>query len=155
MTGDKSALRQRLAALTPAERQLLWEKLGAVAAERDLAAESPQAREPGAGDCVLSFAQERFWLADRLQPGSPMHNIALALRLSGELDTQALGRSLAEIVRRHESLRTTISDDAGRPRQVIAPAGNFRASAGDLALAALPLRGPPAEREAEVGASAL
>ena len=71
VTEDEGALRQRLVKLTPAQRQLLWEKLGAAAAERDLTAESPQAREAGAGACALSFAQERFWLADRLQPGSP------------------------------------------------------------------------------------
>ena len=152
VTGDKSALRQRLATLTPAQRQLLWEKLGAVAAERDVAAESPQARERGSGRTPARCRLRRNasgWPIG-CSRAAPVHNIALALRLSGELDTQALDRSLAEIVRRHESLRTTISDDAGRPRQVIAPAGNSRASAGGLPLAALPLRGPPAEREAEL-----
>ena len=82
------------------------------------------------------------WLTgcSRAAPGTTSRS---ALRLSGKLDIQALDRSLAEIVRRHESLRTTISDDAGQPWQVVAPAGDF-------ARAALPLRGPPAEREAEL-----
>ena len=150
MTEDKGALRQRLAKLTPAQRQLLWDKLGAAAAERDVTAESPQARDAEAGPCALSFAQERFWLADRFQPGSPVHNIALALHLNGELDIQALDRSLAEIVRRHESLRTTIRDEAGEPWQVVAPAGDLRASAGGLPLTVLTLRGSPAEHAAEL-----
>jgi len=137
VTEDKDALRQRLVKLTPAQRQLLWDKLGVAAAERHPAAESPQARDVEAGSCALSFAQERFWLADRLQPGSPRHNIALALRLSGDLDIQALDRSLAEIVRRHESLRTTIRDEAGEPWQIVAPAGEPRASPSGLPLTAL------------------
>ena len=61
----------------------------------------------------LSFAQERMWFLDRLEPGSPAYNVAGALRLSGPLDVQMLRRALDEVVRRHEALRTTFDDDGG------------------------------------------
>ena len=55
----------------------------------------------------LSFAQQRLWLLDRLDPGSPLYNVPRALRLAGTLNVDALERALTEIVRRHEALRTT------------------------------------------------
>lgn len=77
-------------------------------------------REPGV-PLPLSFAQERLWVSDKLEMGSPAYNIAVALSLIGKLDPVALRRSLAEIARRHEALRTTFSEVDGRPVQVIAP----------------------------------
>ncbi|GAB4216597.1 MAG: hypothetical protein OHK0022_57920 [Roseiflexaceae bacterium] len=70
----------------------------------------------------LSFAQERVWFFDQWEPGTPVYNISFALRLTGRLDAEILGRTLTEIVRRHETLRTTFAATGGRPRQVIAPA---------------------------------
>jgi len=67
----------------------------------------------------LSFAQERLWILDRMEPGRTTYFIPIALRLRGLLDTAALERSLNEIVRRHEVLRTTITVVDGRPVQVI------------------------------------
>lgn len=69
----------------------------------------------------LSYAQQRLWFLDQLEPGSPAYNISTAVRLSGPLDINTLKRSLNEIVRRHESLRTTFTTIDGRPVQVIAP----------------------------------
>ncbi|HSU14720.1 MAG TPA: amino acid adenylation domain-containing protein [Longimicrobium sp.] len=57
-----------------------------------------------------SFAQERMWFLQQLDPRSPAYNVALALRLSGALDGNALHRALAEIVRRHEVLRTVFRE---------------------------------------------
>jgi len=71
----------------------------------------------------LSFAQERLWFLDRLTPGSVAYNMPLALRLRGALDPAALERAFAELVLRHETLRTTFSDEAGRPMQVISETG--------------------------------
>ena len=65
-----------------------------------------------------SFAQQRLWFLDELEPGSPTYNIAAALRLRGALDVAALKRSLNEIVRRHEALRTTFSVGDGQAVQV-------------------------------------
>lgn len=69
----------------------------------------------------LSYAQQRLWLLDRLTPGSALYTIPASLRLTRMLDIQALRRSLNEIVRRHEALRTTFSIQDNQPIQVIAP----------------------------------
>jgi hypothetical protein len=55
----------------------------------------------------LSFAQQRLWVIDQLEPGSSAYNIPLAEQISGTLNVSALERSFNELVRRHESLRTT------------------------------------------------
>jgi len=67
----------------------------------------------------LSFAQERLWFIDQLDPGNASYNIPDAVRFWGRLDVAALTASLCEIVRRHEALRTVFASDAGHPRQVI------------------------------------
>ena len=68
----------------------------------------------------LSFAQERLWFLDQLEPGSATYNIPAALRLTGPLDVAALERTISELVRRHETLRTTFANHDGDPVQVIA-----------------------------------
>jgi amino acid adenylation domain-containing protein len=92
----------------------------------------------------LSFAQQRIWFLDQLQPGSPLYNIPAAVALHGPLDISALQESFGEVVRRHESLRTTFTDVSGEPVQVIHAA----------APVPLPLRDlsgqPSAEQTAEV-----
>jgi amino acid adenylation domain-containing protein/FkbM family methyltransferase len=75
------------------------------------------------GELPLSFAQQRFWFFDQLVPNTSAYNVYLVLRLCGTLHERALQRALAAIVRRHETLRTTYPARAGRPVQVIAPAG--------------------------------
>jgi amino acid adenylation domain-containing protein len=69
----------------------------------------------------LSFAQQRLWLLDQLFPGNPAYNESFTIRLSGRLEAPALGRSLDEIIRRHEALRTTYIDNGGAPAQKINP----------------------------------
>jgi amino acid adenylation domain-containing protein len=69
----------------------------------------------------LSFAQERLWFLNQLEPGNPFYNVALAVRLKGPLSLPALGRSLDEVVRRHEALRTTFATIDGRAAQQIGP----------------------------------
>jgi len=77
-------------------------------------------REPRE-DIPLSFAQERLWFLDQLEPGAAAYNMPGAVWLEGELDVAALERSLNEIVRRHEVLRTAFRAEIGRPVQVISP----------------------------------
>ncbi|HEX2079726.1 MAG TPA: amino acid adenylation domain-containing protein, partial [Longimicrobium sp.] len=84
------------------------------------------------GALPLSFAQERLWFIDRLEPGSAVYNVPVARRLVGALDEAALERSLSEIVRRHEALRTTFMEADGAPVQVIAPFGGFSLPMEDL-----------------------
>ncbi|MCP4664396.1 MAG: amino acid adenylation domain-containing protein, partial [bacterium] len=70
----------------------------------------------------LSFAQQRLWFLDQLQPGDAMYNVPAAYRLTGRLDVAALARSWRAILDRHEVLRTTFpSSRRGQPRQRIAP----------------------------------
>jgi amino acid adenylation domain-containing protein len=71
-------------------------------------------------DLPLSFAQQRLWFLDQLQPDNPMYNISQAYRFMGELDIDAVQRALREIVRRHEVLRTTFTTVNDAPVQVIA-----------------------------------
>ncbi len=99
---------------------------------------------PRDGELPLSFAQQRLWFIDQLQPGSAAYNIPFALRVRGPLDAAALERALGELVRRHEALRTTFASTGGRAVQVIHPAGAFTLPRLDLA------GRPEAEREAEL-----
>jgi non-ribosomal peptide synthetase component F len=114
-----------LTELTPAQRRELLKMARArnlVGGRPELPPIEPAARE---GRLPLSFAQERIWFIDRLEPGSAVYNLSSALRLTGALDEVALERSLGEIVRRHEALRTTFAEVDGSPVQVIAPFGGF------------------------------
>ncbi|MES1240893.1 MAG: non-ribosomal peptide synthase/polyketide synthase, partial [Acidobacteriota bacterium] len=115
-----------------------WQTALALGYERERSLKPILARphEPGA-ELPISFAQERLWFLDQLEPGSPLYNIRIALRISGALDTAALEASLAEVVRRHEGLRTTFSFGKDGAFQVVhEPA--FRMARVDLS--ALPDR---------------
>jgi amino acid adenylation domain-containing protein len=92
-----------------------------------------------------SFAQERLWVMDRLTPGNPVYNVSQALDLDGPLDEPALARAFAEVVRRHEALRTRFATVQGRPMQVVEP---VRPRAGCLSVVDL-RRLPPRPRAAE------
>ncbi|HEX3131505.1 MAG TPA: non-ribosomal peptide synthase/polyketide synthase, partial [Thermoanaerobaculia bacterium] len=78
------------------------------------------ARVPQDGEELpLSFAQERLWFLDQLEPESPVYNIPVALRMTGPLDALALEQALAGLVRRHETLRTTFGFRDGSPVQIV------------------------------------
>ncbi|MFD4999336.1 non-ribosomal peptide synthase/polyketide synthase [Streptomyces buecherae] len=79
-----------------------------------------------------SFAQQRLWLLDQLEPGDARYNSAVALRLTGELDREALAGALRTVVARHEALRTTFDTDDGRPVQRVRPAGRVELPVRDL-----------------------
>ena len=67
----------------------------------------------------LSFAQQRLWFIDQLEPGGAMYNMPMALRVRGELRRELLERVLGEVMRRHEVLRTRFEVREGEPAQVI------------------------------------
>jgi amino acid adenylation domain-containing protein len=86
-----------------------------------------------------SFAQERLWFLDRLDPGSGTYNIPAAFRLRGRLSPALLARCFGEIARRHEALRTRLPAADGAPVQSIAPPAPARLPVVDLG--ALPAGG--------------
>jgi amino acid adenylation domain-containing protein len=90
-----------------------------------------------------SFAQQRLWFLDQLQPGDHTYNLPIAVRLRGQLDVAALARSLNEVVQRHESLRTTFTIAHGEPAQVVCESLHLDVPVLDLRAQ------PEAEREAE------
>jgi amino acid adenylation domain-containing protein len=115
------------------------------AAQRDpgAAAPPPIRRVSRGGELPLSFAQERLWFIDQLLPGSALYNVPLRVELRGRLEVRALAASLAQVVGRHEVLRTRFAVREGRPCQVIAAPGS---GAG---LAVVELGGLPAGRRDE------
>jgi amino acid adenylation domain-containing protein len=126
--------------------------LGALAARIDEAkgagAEAPPPRPADrSGPLPLSFAQQRLWFLDRLEPGRATYNLPFALRLEGALDVDALERSFREMVRRHEILRTTFDDVGGEAIQrVHPPPERFDLPLEDLTGLAAEGRAPEARR---------
>ena len=80
----------------------------------------------------LSFAQERLWFIDQLEPGNAMYNVPTALRVKGELRLELCEGALHEVVRRHEVLRTRFEGRDGQPAQVIDKWGNWSLERIDL-----------------------
>ena len=119
LKGDAKALKDRLKRLSPEQCDVVLQLLAGFhkkAADRqsDLA---PRGR--GAGEDVpLSFAQEREWFLDCILPAHMARNICGALRLEGQLSTQALSAAFDRIFQRHETLRASFgARTAGRPRR--------------------------------------
>ncbi|NBD14556.1 condensation domain-containing protein, partial [Corallococcus silvisoli] len=101
----------------------------------------PVSRE---GELPLSFAQQRLWFLDRLEPGSPLYNVPAAVRLSGVLDVGVLERCFEAILRRHEVLRTTFPVARQTPVQEIHAEGRLPLEVRELSAHG------EAERQAEV-----
>src|SRR3954451_19207653 len=140
-------LEDALKGLTPRQRDLLLRRLGQAPDTQPAAAPGGIARLPrgpeGGGTFAPSFAQQRLWFLDRLEPGSAFYNLPVVLTASGPLDPAALAASLRAIVRRHEALRTTFETRAEGPVQVVHP--RLEVSLPMVDLRAL----PAAAREAE------
>ncbi|HEX7334397.1 MAG TPA: amino acid adenylation domain-containing protein [Pyrinomonadaceae bacterium] len=110
---------QHIAELSPAERAALVSRLKQQrAAERGGA--QAIARCAVAAHYPLSFAQQRLWFLEQLEPDGP-YKVPAAFRLRGPLQIEALEQSINEIIRRHEVLRTTFAEIEGRPVQIVAP----------------------------------
>src|SRR6185295_6261100 len=96
---------------------------------------------PRQGPLPLSFAQQRLWFIDQLEPETSLYNIPVVVRVEGPLRPEVLTLCLGEIVRRHEALRTVFAAAEGSPIQVIQPPAPFHLPVVDLS------RLPEIERE--------
>jgi amino acid adenylation domain-containing protein len=132
-------LSSRLEGLSPQKRELLLRQLRRRSGETPRPAVRP--RGESLGDFPLSYAQQRLWLLDQLEPGNPFYNLPGAVRLTGELDETALAAALSEVVRRHEALRTTFPTIAGEPVQRVGPSA-------EVPLPRIDLSGLPEEERA-------
>jgi amino acid adenylation domain-containing protein len=124
------SLSARRAALNPAQQALLAKRLQGKTNGLPLQDGIPP--RGGNGPAVLSFAQQRLWFLDQLAPGNPFYNIPVPIRLSFDLSVPVLEGCVNEIVRRHESLRTTFGTADGEPVQVIASSLNIPLAVEDL-----------------------
>jgi amino acid adenylation domain-containing protein len=103
-------------------------------------------RAPRGAATALSFAQERMWFLQKLDPASVAYNLQANVALPGRLDLRALDRCLGELVRRHEVLRTVFTERDGRPVQVVAPPSAVSVPLSDLTSLPPPERVREAER---------
>lgn len=114
-------LAQQIERLSPEKRALLAQRLRTrVQAAEPLLRISARPRT-GHDRFCLSHAQERLWFLDQMNPGNAFYNIPAAVPLRFAVNVAALERTLNEIVRRHESLRTTFEAPDGQPCQVVVP----------------------------------
>ncbi|MBW3571399.1 MAG: amino acid adenylation domain-containing protein, partial [Gemmatimonadetes bacterium] len=80
----------------------------------------------------MSFAQERLWFLDQMEPGNPFYNVAAAVLVSARLDIPTLERAYTEILRRHEALRTVFRLVDGEPKQIVQPPYPFKVELLDI-----------------------
>src|SRR5438270_2371138 len=123
-----SSQETRISALPAALQEKLHRRLAGHAGQSDRIRPTDRT-----GPLPLSFAQQRLWFLNELEPGAGGYNSALVLRLTGTLDLAALTGALQALVARHESLRTTFDDVDGKGVQVIHPAAEFAVQMADLA----------------------
>ncbi|MFC9906574.1 amino acid adenylation domain-containing protein, partial [Rhodococcus sp. NPDC127593] len=97
-------------------------------------ARTPLLPRPRPERIPLSYAQQRIWFLNRFDPHSPVYNIPFAVRLSGTMDTAALLAAIADVVDRHETLRTIYPESEAGPYQVVVPAAEV---SGGFATAAV------------------
>jgi hypothetical protein len=131
---------QRIAKLSPKKKELLGRLFEREQLDFARVVITPRERS---ASVPLSFAQQRLWFLDQLEPNSAVYNIPDTHSFNGPLNLPALERSLSEIVRRHEILRTTFHSIDGEPVQVIAEAQPQQLEVIDLSEL------PQAEREAK------
>ncbi|MEN9519381.1 MAG: NcpA, partial [Cyanobacteriota bacterium] len=139
----KEELKKRKSNLSPAKQALLekWQR------GENKSVSSLISQRPNPSSSPLSFAQQRLWFLNQLEPESGVYNISAAVRIEGQLNPEILAQSFSEIIRRHEVLRTNFvkqDDEDGAAVQIIHPPSDWQMSITDLQ--ALPI----SEREAEI-----
>ncbi|MBL1098513.1 SDR family NAD(P)-dependent oxidoreductase [Streptomyces coffeae] len=104
---------------------------------------APGSEEPGRLAFPASSAQEQMWFLQQLAPDNPYYNVPLSLRLTGTLDRDALAAAVADLVDRHETLRTVFDDSGDELRQVVLDRADV-----PLTMTALPGEDAPEHDEA-------
>ena len=105
--------------LSEAKRLLLEKR---IRGEAKPAAPKNAIRRVGGGPVhPMSFAQERLWFLDQLEPGNPFYNIPMACLVSARIDVATMERAFTELIRRHEALRTVFRVVDGEPKQIVQP----------------------------------
>ncbi|MEM8531176.1 MAG: amino acid adenylation domain-containing protein [Chloroflexota bacterium] len=112
-------LQQRIAAL-PQDKQALLALHLARAAQAKAQQDQILQRDPTT-PAHASFAQRRLWFLDQFEPDGAFSNVFMGVYITGTLDIAVLHQCLHMVIARHESLRTTFTESAGEPMQVIAP----------------------------------
>jgi aspartate racemase len=149
--GDQLRYRTDAETLTPELLGQLREQKPAIL-ELLRSAEAPRQQQPSlqaiprGGNLPLSFAQQRLWFLDQMEPNRALYNMPVALRLGGALNMPVLQRCLSEVLRRHEPLRTCFETVEGQPVQVIQPAASLEMPLVDLRSLADPERQAEAKR---------
>ncbi|HEU0013594.1 MAG TPA: amino acid adenylation domain-containing protein [Longimicrobium sp.] len=117
--------------LTEAQRLLLRKRLAGAAKPAAPPASAIQRREGGPVQ-PMSWAQERLWFLDQMEPGNAFYNIPAAALISARVDVALLERAFTEVVRRHEALRTVFRLVDGEPKQIIQPPYPIHAEIEDI-----------------------
>jgi amino acid adenylation domain-containing protein len=112
-----SSLSERLEKLSPQQRDRLRKKLRSSNPDADEVSSIPKRDQDG--PYPLSPSQERLWLIEQIEPNNYGYNVSTAVRFEGDLDAATLRRALADVTRRHESLRTVFRSEDGGPVQVV------------------------------------
>ncbi len=118
--------------LSDAKRRLMEKMLQGKQGNKVTSAASGIPKRSQQEPAQLSFAQQRLWFLDQLNPGNTAYVFSNLVRLSGSLNVEALKASFANIVARHENLRTRFIDESGIPRQEIFPHLEFEFPLIDL-----------------------
>lgn len=149
-----SRLRETFKVEVPLRRLFETPTITGLAAAVSKALEKRQQSDAGAaadaheGGFPLSFAQQRLWFLNQMEPDSSAYNVLLAVQLSGKLNIDALEKSIGEILGRHEVLRTAFPIENEEPVQKICPPVAFTLRQADISRLVGPLRAAEAKRAA-------
>lgn len=144
----KTDIAQRIATLSSEKRDLLLQHLGQKGTQPTTQRERLEVRRTEEAPIPLSFAQQRLWFLEQMQPGESTYHMPVAFWLEGPLDLPALQRSFQQLQERHEILRTSLPLYQGSPIQDIRPSCSVTLDLTDLSHL------PVAQREATARQSA-
>ncbi|MGB8956388.1 MAG: condensation domain-containing protein, partial [Tumebacillaceae bacterium] len=109
----------------------------------------PLVRHPRETKMPMSFAQQRLWFLEQLEPQNIAYNIPMTIRIQGDLNVDVLWRAVDEVIKRHEALRTNFTSEDGKPIQVITPEVSLDLRVVDLRHLPVSERKPESIRLAE------